>query len=150
MGAKSVSSKLKDVKLLYQQWLRCPDDMAKERNGFADCKTRREFAKKYNVNRTTLYRWEQDPEFMREVTAPISELVTPDDIAVALRAVVAKAREGNVGAFKEIARIYGLKAQTPEESEEDASDSEFFEKASKEELKAYLESLETEEIESGA
>lgn len=135
------------VKELFQTWLRCPDDASRRAAGFsADCLTMSDFAKKYGVNRSTLYRWQQNEQFRRETVAPIQELVTPDDIVVSIRAQVEKARNGNTGAFNALVKLYGLDLKQKEDEVEDEDDSDALKGMSKEELQAYLATFTKDEL----
>jgi len=127
-----------DIKELYAQMLRLPDGDSRESSGLP--RSRTAFAKKYDLNRSTLWRWEQDDDFKKDLVSPIMEIIRPDSIIAIIKAQEVRALDGNTTAAKFIMDITGtsgkFKAAVPVDDEED----DFFDGMSKEQIEAYLAS----------
>lgn len=101
----------------YANWLKYPDSTARRAAGEPTSKS--EWAKKYGVNRTTIWRWEQDNEFKRMVYEQNLGMLSTDDIHKIMAALKGKAFSGNVQAAKLLLEWSGLKGgmlkPTPDE-----------------------------------
>lgn len=142
MGSKAEANRA--AKELYAEWLRLPNKAAREAAGFPT--TKKDFAERYNVERTTLWHWEQDPEFRRQVHNDVLGALNIDEVERIKWALKVKAFDGNVPAAKvllEWAGLYGRYATSPLPPE--GPSTEVFEKMSEEELLAFIASEDAED-----
>jgi len=114
---KSRTDKNAGVKEYYIEFLRYPNIAARRAaNDPTIPATKAEFAKKYNVDRATLWHWEQDPEFRRLVHNEALKALSIDEVEKIKMALKVKAFDGNVQAARlllEWAGVYGAKASGP-------------------------------------
>lgn len=106
----------------YMEWLRYPDSPSRKKAGLPG--TRVEFAEKHKIHRTTLFRWESDPEFKREMLNKNLNTFTADQINAVLNRIYEDAIAGKTGAQNTFVRVAGIgnpeaNAPVPEEEEVD-------------------------------
>lgn len=104
----------------YARWLRFPNATARAAAGEPTSKN--EWAKKFGVNRTTIWRWEQDPEFKKMVYDQNLKLLTTDDVHKIINALKGKAFSGNVQAAKMLLEWSGLKDAIVEDDSQTSVD----------------------------
>lgn len=104
----------------YIRWLRFPDSTSRAAAGEPTSKNA--WAKKHNVNRTTIWRWEQDNDFKKQVYDQNLRLLSSDDVHKIISALKGKAFSGNVQAAKMLLEWSGLKDAIMEEDEESKLD----------------------------
>jgi hypothetical protein len=136
MGSKANGKTMDDVKELYMQFMRCPDQASRESIGLP--KTRTAFAAKFGLDRSTMWRWEQSDDFKRDVTSPILEIVTPMSITAIIRAQEVKALDGNTPAAKFIMDITGMTGKLKAPPVDRPEDDDFFAGWSASKIEAYL------------
>jgi hypothetical protein len=134
MGSKGGSGKRDDeVRLLYIDWRRMPKEAIAAAHAADKSfpKTKEQFAKKYHKDRTTLWRWEQEPEFKRDVADEALGLVSVDEMMKMVTVMKNKAMDGNVQAFNALMKIAGISGADliPQQEDDD-----YFKNMTEEEL----------------
>ena len=138
--------KASPIRQLYAEFLRYPTPDARRADGFPA--TKQEFAKKYHIDRATLWRLEQDPDFKREVHNECLNSLSVDEVEHIKMALKLKAFDGNVPAAKlllEWAGVYGKNA-TPIEVADEKEVQAAIEGMSDEQLMALLDAEDKEEL----
>jgi hypothetical protein len=140
MGSRTGGgTQLEPVREAYMEWCRYPDRQTRVAAGLPA--TRADFAKFWNVNRTTIWRWENDEDFKRETTSVVLGMIKLDTLALTLRAIEQKAMDGNVQAAKmlfEMAGVMGKMSTGPNHPKSGADDD--FDNMTAEELEAFIAS----------
>jgi hypothetical protein len=145
MGSKAANAQLEAVREAYMEWCRYPDQATRVAAGLP--RNRVDFAKKWNVNRSTLWRWENDDDFKRETTSVVLGMIRVETLALVLRAVEQKALDGNIPAAKmyfEMAGLTGKMAPGTEAPKEHAGE---FDDMTEKQLEEYLASFDDSELE---
>ena len=110
MGSATGGKTNDAVKAIYADWLKNPKEArvaaAKADKSYPG--TREAFSKKYHVNRATLWRWEQDPDFKREVANEALGLLSAEELAKMITVMKCKAMDGNVQAFNALMKLAGV------------------------------------------
>jgi hypothetical protein len=141
---RSKTDKNRAVKEMYAEFLRLPNAKAREARGIPP--TKKAFSEAYRIDRTTMYHWEQDPEFRREVHNETLTALNVDEVERIKMALKVKAFDGNVPAAKlllEWAGIYGRNASVPQDPADNSA--ERFENMTEEQLKSFLEQEDVDE-----
>ena len=111
MGSRSGGRAINDgVRELYIEWMKLPREarIAENAKDKSFPLTKAAFAKKYHVDKATLWRWEQDPDFKRSLANEGIGLLAADEITKMISVMKAKALDGNVQAFNALMKIAGL------------------------------------------
>lgn len=111
MGSKSGGKAINEgVRDLYIEWMKLPKEarIAQSNVDKSYPLTKEAFSKKYHVNKATLWRWEQSPDFKRELANEGIGLLSADEITKMISVMKAKALDGNVQAFNALMKIAGL------------------------------------------
>lgn len=138
MASKVKADANRAVKEMYAEFLRLPNAAARAAAGLP--RTKKEFAEQYGKERTTLWHWEQDPDFRREVHNDVLGALSVDEVERIKWSLKVKAFDGNVAASRlllEWAGLYGRYASKPEAPA--GLDVSQFEKMSDAELEALIE-----------
>jgi hypothetical protein len=96
-----------NVKEYFAEFLKLPTPAARKAKGLK-YSTKQEFATHWQVDRITLWRWEQDPEFMRLVHNDVLGIISIDEAQRIIQAQKVKAFEGNTVAAKLLLEWSGL------------------------------------------
>jgi hypothetical protein len=119
---KTKTDKNDSIKEFYAEFLRLPNPSARRASRNSDGKpnmpyaTKQEFCDYWHIDRVTIWRWEQDPEFMRRVHNDVLGIISVDDAQKIIQALKIRAFDGKVDAAKfllEWAGITGAKASKP-------------------------------------
>jgi hypothetical protein len=140
------TDKMHSIRELYAEFLRYPNSNTRIADGVPP--TKAAFCEKYDINRATVWHWEQDPEFMREVHNDVLGALGIEEVEKIKWALKIKAFEGNVAASKlllEWAGLYGRNATTTLEPDDADIVEGIMSKMSDEELKKILEAQDKEE-----
>lgn len=95
--------------------MRLPTPAARRAKGLPYA-TKAEFCSHWKIDRSTVWRWEQDPEFMRLIHNDVLGIISIDDAQKIIQTMKVKAFDGNVQAAKfllEWAGLVGPKASKP-------------------------------------
>ena len=100
------TDQMERIKEYYAEFMRHPTPSSRKLAGIPASKS--EFARFHHIDRTTLWHWEQDDEFMRKVYNDNLGAVTVDEVARIIDALKKKAFQGNVQAAKLLLEWTGL------------------------------------------
>lgn len=134
------------LRAVYAEWLRYPTPEARRAAGLPATKT--EFARKYHIDRVTQWRWENDPDFKRQVHNEALQSLAIDEVERIKLALKVKAFEGNVPAARlllEWAGVFG-KGATVAPAVDDSEIEKAIESMTEEQLLALLEAEDKEEL----
>jgi hypothetical protein len=115
LTTKQRTDKNDSVKEFYTEFLRLPNPRAR-RAAKLPYATKQEFCTHWHIDRVTVWRWENDPEFMRKVHNDVLGLLTIDEAQRIINAQKIRAFDGNTVAAKfllEWSGIVGPNASKP-------------------------------------
>jgi hypothetical protein len=115
LTTKTRTDKNESVREFYIEFLKLPSPAAR-RAAKLPYATKQEFCTYWHIDRVTVWRWEQDPEFMRLVHNDVLGLLTVQEAQKIINAQKIKAFDGNTNAAKfllEWAGLTGPKATKP-------------------------------------
>lgn len=138
MGNQSKGTGDKAVKLKYIEWLKMPKEQRVQMNKVDKTfpANKKEFAKKYGINRVTLYRWEEKPEFQKLLQDEKFRLLSGEEFAALFEEWKVKA-ETDFKVFKQLVEWSGVLDAPKVDSDAD-EDAEFFRNMSDAELEKFL------------
>jgi hypothetical protein len=148
VGSKTGGKRNDAARDKYIEWVRIPktEKMEMRKTEPTYPITKDEFGKKWGVNRATLWRWEQEPDFKRDVADQGLGLISADELSAILCMLKKDALDENlkfrdrVLAQEKLLLWSGIIGQfaMPTQKPDDDEDEDFFSKMSEADLEKYL------------